>query len=95
MWMDEYIEWLRLNGMTKQAPSSFEQEQGATQLMVTNFGEELCGADRADVLMKLGILAIELKKINGNLNKIVYILVFFAFMIVIGLLFIMNYGCKH
>jgi hypothetical protein len=61
--------------------------------MVTNFGEELCGADRADVLMKLGILAIELKKINGNLNKIVYILVFCAFMIFIGLLFIMNCGC--
>jgi hypothetical protein len=49
------------------------REQGATQLMVTNFGEELCGADKGDVFVKLDILAIELMKINGNLNKIIYI----------------------
>ena len=55
MWMDEYIEWLRLSGMTKQTRSSFEQEQGATQLMVTNCGAELCGANKADVPVKLGI----------------------------------------
>jgi hypothetical protein len=95
MWMDEYIEWLRLSGMTKQTRSSFEQEQGATQLMVTNFGEELCGADKGDVSVKLDILAIELMKINDNLNKIIYILVICAFMIFIGLLFIMNQGGKH
>jgi hypothetical protein len=94
MWMDDYIELLRLNDMTKQARSSFEQEQGAAQLMVTNL-EELHGADREDVFVKLGILAIKLKKINGNLNKIVHIMIFCVFMIFIGLLYIMNYGCKH
>lgn len=92
--MDDYIELLRLNDMTKQARSSFEQEQGAAQLMVTNL-EELHGADREDVFVKLGILAIKLKKINGNLNKIVHIMIFCVFMIFIGLLYIMNYGCKH
>ena len=95
MWMDEYIEWLRLSGMTKQTWSSFEQEQGATQLMVNNCGAELCGADKGDVSVKLDILAIELMKINGNLNKIIYILVICAFMIFVVLLFIMNQGGKH
>jgi hypothetical protein len=62
---------------------------------VTTFEEELCGVDKTHVSVKLGILAIELKKINGNLNKIVYILIFCAIMIFIGLLFIINQGGKH
>jgi hypothetical protein len=45
--------------------------------------------------VKLDILAIELMKINGNLNKIIYILIICAFMIFVGLLFIMNKGGKH
>jgi hypothetical protein len=36
-----------------------------------------------------------LMKINGNLNKIIYILVICPFMIFVGLLFIMNQGGKH
>ena len=100
MWLDEYIEWLRLNGMMKEARANFGEEQAAAQLMVSNFGEE-GDASRAD----LSILAVELKKMNGNLNRIielkkeevlhVYILAAFcAFMIFIGLIFVMmNYGC--
>jgi len=102
MWLDEYIEWLRLNGTMKEARANFGEEQAAAQLMVSNFGEE-GDASRAD----LSILAVELKKMNGNLNRIielkkkevlhVYILAAFcAFMIFIGLIFVMmNYGCKH
>jgi hypothetical protein len=63
--------------------------------MVTNCGAELGGADKGDVSVKLDILAIELMKINGNLNKIIYILVICPFMIFVGLLFIMNQGGKH
>ena len=98
MWLDEYIEWLRLNGTMKEARTNFGEEQAAAQLMVSNFGEE-GDASRAD----LSILAVELK-MNGNLNRIielkkkvlhVYILAAFcAFMIFIGLIFVMmNYGC--
>ena len=102
MWLDEYIESLRLNGTMKEARTNFGEEQAAAQLMVSNFREE-GDASRAD----LSILAVELKKMNGNLNRIielkkkevlhVYILAAFcAFMIFIGLIFVMmNYGCKH
>lgn len=66
------------------------------QLMVSNFGEELRGAVRTDVSTNWGILAVELKRIIGNLTKIVYILVLCAFMILIGLFSVItNYGCKH
>jgi len=66
MWLDEYIEWLRLNGTMKEARTNFGEEQAAAQLMVSNFGEE-GDASRAD----LSILVVELKKMNGNLNKII------------------------
>ena len=66
MWLDEYIEWLRLNGTMKEARANFGEEQAAAQLMVSNFGEE-GDASRAD----LSILAVELKKMNGNLNRII------------------------
>ena len=65
MWLDEYIESLRLNGTMKEARTNFGEEQAAAQLMVSNFGEE-GDASRAD----LSILAVELK-MNGNLNRII------------------------
>jgi len=83
MWLDEYIESLRLNGTMKEARTNFGEEQAAAQLMVSNFGEE-GDASRAD----LSILAVELKKMNDNLNRIielkkkvlhVYILCFYDF----------------
>ena len=80
-----------------------DQFWGRTSCCTTDgvqFGEE-GDASRA----YLSILAVELKKMNGNLNRIielkkeevlhVYILAAFcAFMIFIGLIFVMmNYGC--
>ena len=66
MWLNEYIESLRLNGTMKEAHTNFGEEQAAAQLMVSNFGEE-GDASRAD----LSILTVELKKMNGNLNRII------------------------
>ncbi|OEL18742.1 hypothetical protein BAE44_0020239, partial [Dichanthelium oligosanthes] len=64
MWMDDYIAKLQSDGMMKGARLIGSQEE----MMV---GDKQAGTSRAYVTENWDIVAAELKKMNGNLSKII------------------------
>jgi hypothetical protein len=99
MWIEDYIENLHSDGMLNEA-----RMMGASHEMVMSNWDEQAIASRANVHANLDMVAVELKKINYNLSKIVdlkkqdnYIVAAFcACMFVMGLIFlIMSFVGEH